>query len=158
MTTEDKKMAELLVEAFQSQQGTFIGAYNLTHNYEEHKDEMLAEMLQNLRFDFESFWKEFDSHVKGVVVEEVDLLTEEEIKKGEEDELYWMDNPKFGDIEKCYPVSELKDTNVEVPNGFEYFKVLPVDYNRPGFPTEIVLAFLTETGKNEYAQYLTGDY
>jgi hypothetical protein len=91
-----------------------------------------------------------EKNVRGEVIDEADLFDKGDGGDGDEDIV-----EQFG-IETVLPVSKLKKTAVDVPEGFTHFSLLPVDYNRGG--SDIVIAFFTKEGKKYYGDKLTGDY
>lgn len=153
---EIARVVEELLKHSQPQKGKFIGAFSLCKDYKDWKEENKQLVIEDFGNDdavehLDSFFTDFEENVKGEIVHESDFFTDEE---AENIRFRFIDS-KFT-MESVYPKSLLKNTAVNIPEGFTHFMILPVDYNRGG--DDIGVAFLTKKGKKNYSQYLTGDY
>lgn len=142
-----------LLKVSSPQDGAFISTFSLVEDYKDWKEDVLEEVgdeYGNKLSNVKKTLNHFEQNVRGKIIEERDLLTDDEA----DDEIDLED--KY-EVEKTYPISKLQDTDIDIPKGAKYFMILPVDYNR-GTTADIGIAFMTKEGKKHYSKHLAGDY
>jgi len=126
-----------------------IRGSDIAGDMEYWKDDLSHELFDEGYTDkeVEAFFQEFKTNIQAKVIDEGVLAGEADDDDKIDD---WTETPTS--------ISELKGTSVEVPRGMTHFQLLPVDYNRGSAVVDVVIAFMTDKGKEKWGDKITGNY